>query len=230
MFAALTNDVDDRPLDHTTARVVVELAGTLLPRLEEIIVAELGKAVEALPDRTNRGVEETMAALARLTKASDEIAASLDTAEESVRNVSNGVLPAFSNICEQLDSFAARSASSVEAAGAKGLQALREAMANWEGVLKADGRAQTRELSEFSSELSDLTRGLESILPQAVRDAVEKAMTIRQGEWEKAMLEQKQTLENKLARIEKTQKMLAIGWSIVVCLAAALTLYLRVVP
>jgi hypothetical protein len=230
----LTNDTTDRPLDHATARVVSELAGSLLPHLEKIVVAELRKAVEALPalpDRTSRGAEETMAALALLTKTSNEIAAflnaaekSVHTAEKSVRDVSNGVLPAFSHICEKLDSLAAHSASMTESTEAKGLQALGEAMANWEGILKADGRAQTRELSELASEISELARGMESILPQAVKDAVEKAMTLRLGEWEKVMLEQRQILEKRLAKIEK---MLAIGWSIVAgCLTAALALYL----
>ncbi|MDR1379809.1 MAG: hypothetical protein LBJ36_12280 [Synergistaceae bacterium] len=219
--------VADRPLDHTTARVVSELASTLLPRLEEVLVSELKKAAETLPDRTNRGVEETMIALDRLIKASDEIAVSLNTAEESARNVLNSVLPAFSNIRDQLDAFAARSASAIGAAEAKGFLALQEAIANWEGVLKADGRAQTRELSEFSSELSELTRGMEATLPQAVKDAVEKAMTIHRGEWEKSILEQKETLEKRLARIEKIAKILAIGWGVTfACVLTNLALYL----
>jgi hypothetical protein len=210
-------------LDHATARVVSELASALLPRLEEILVAELRKEVEALPDRTSQGVEEMMTVLTRLTKTSDKIVVSLNAAEESVRNVSKGVLPAFSNICGQLDSFAARSASVVESAEAKGLQALREATANWEGILKADGRAQTRELSELASEFSELARGMESILPQAVKEAVEKAMALHRGEWEKAILEQTRILGKRLAKIEKT---LAVGWGVAaLCLAVALALY-----
>jgi ABC-type transporter Mla subunit MlaD len=194
----LTNsDTSERPLDHATARIVAELAAALLPRLQETLAGELKHAVESLSARMHHGVEETLTALERLKTASDEIVASLNAAEESMQGMS-GMLSSLAKIREQLGVFAAQPAASAEA-----LDALKNAISAWEGVLKADGHAQTRELSEFSSELSELIRDMGVNLPQTVKDTAEKVITSRNDEWVKTVLENKYIMEKRLARLEK---------------------------
>jgi hypothetical protein len=192
----------ERPLDHATARIVAELAAALLPHLQETLAVELKSAVEALSIRTRHGVQEALSALELLKVASDEVTASLNAAETSIGEMSSGILPSLSRICERLGTFAVQPAAGNERLDAT-LGALKNAIANWEGVLKADGHAQTRELSEFSSELSELVRDMGVSLPQAVKDTTEKAMTSWDGEWVKTVLENRVVMEKRLARLEK---------------------------
>jgi hypothetical protein len=203
----LTSDAE-RPLDHATARIVAELAAALLPHLRETLAAELKTAVETLSTRANQGVEETLSALDRLKATSADVVDSLDAAGASMREISFGVLPSLSRICERLDAFDVRPAAEAGAPdAAKRLDALLDALKNailkWEGVLKADGHAQTRELSEFSSELSELMRDMGVSLPQTIKDTAERAITSRDDEWMKAALENRQVMEKRLARLEK---------------------------
>ena len=214
----MTSDTE-RPLDHATARIVAELASALLPRLQETLAAELKNAVEALSVQAGRGVEETLTALQRLKAASDGIVTSLDTAGTSIKAMSLDVLSRIdmlSRIGDQLESFTVQPS-------AETLDTLKNAIAHWEGVLKADAHAQTRELSEFSSELLELIRGMEGSLPQMVKDVVEK-VTVQNGEWMKIVLENRNIIEKRLARLEKI--VVVSGATSVIFLAvAALILY-----
>ena len=184
----------ERPLDHATARIVAELAASLLPRLQETLAAELKNAVEALSVQAGRSVEETLTALARLKAASEGIVTSLDAAGTSIKGMSFDALPSLSRLCEQWEALAAQPAATET-------DALKNAISHWEGVLKADAHAQTRELSEFSSELLELIRAMEGSLPQMVKDAVEKA--IRNDEWAKIALENRRMMENMEIRLAK---------------------------
>jgi ABC-type transporter Mla subunit MlaD len=192
-----SSDTSERPLDHATTRIVAELAAALLPRLQDTLAGELRNAVESLSIRTHHGVEETLTALERLKTASDEIVVSLNAAEESMREMS-AMLSSLAKIREQLGTFAAQ-----PVAAGEGLDALKNAISAWEGVLKADGHAQTRELSEFSSELSELIRDMGVSLPQTVKNTAEKVITSRNDEWAKTVEEYKDVTEKRLARLEK---------------------------
>ncbi|GHS92715.1 hypothetical protein AGMMS50276_01210 [Synergistales bacterium] len=86
------------------------------------------------------------------------------------------------------------------------LRALSEDIRAWEGILKAEGVAQTRELSEFSSEISDLVKDIKSSLPflisQAVCDASEK--NINHGERLQKLTEGALSeVERRLLKLEK---------------------------
>jgi hypothetical protein len=209
--------MSERPLDHATARIVAELAATLLPHLQETLAVELKNAAEALSAQNNRGVQETLTALGRLKVASDEVVTALDAAGTSMREMSSGVLPSLLRICEQLESSAAQPAA------AETLDILKNAISNWEGVLKADGHAQTRELSEFSSELSELMKDMGVSLPQTVKDTTEKAMAFRDDQCLKTLLESRYVMEKRLARLEKI--VVVSGAVSAILLAAALILY-----
>lgn len=192
----MSSDTSERPLDHATTRIVAELAAALLPRLQETLADELKNAAESLSIQTHHGVEETLAALERLKTTSDEIAASLNAAEESMREMSV-MLSSLAKIREQLGTTVQ------PVAAAEALDALKNAISAWEGVLKADGHAQTRELSEFSSELSELIRDMGVSLPQTVKNTAEKVITSRNDAWVKTVEEYKDVTERRLARLEK---------------------------
>ncbi|MDR1376772.1 MAG: hypothetical protein LBJ22_04605, partial [Synergistaceae bacterium] len=103
------------------------------------------------------------------------------------------------------------------------LNVLKNAISNWEGVLKADGHAQTRELSEFSSEISELLRDMGASLPQTLKDAAEKAMASRGDQWAAVLLESRRVMEKRMARLEKI--MVVSGAVSAILLAAVLILY-----
>jgi hypothetical protein len=213
-----SGDTSERPLDHATARIVAELAAALLPHLQETLAGEMKNAVESLSVRTHHGVEETLIALERLKTASDAIVASLNAAEKSMQGMS-GILSSLAKIHEQLGAFTVQ-----PAAAAEGLEALKNAISAWEGVLKADGHAQTRELSEFSSELSELIRDMGVSLPQTVKATAEKVITSRNDEWVKTALENKTVMEKRLARLEKIA-VVSGAISAILLAMAALILY-----
>ncbi|MDR2180795.1 MAG: hypothetical protein LBP21_10840 [Synergistaceae bacterium] len=217
----MTSDTSERPLDHATARIVTELAAALLPHLQETLAGEMRNAAELLSTRTHLGVEETLAALERLKATGDGIVSSLKAAGESMQGIS-GVLSSLAKMREQMEVFALQPAGSAETLDAA-LGALKNAIATWEGVLKADGHAQTRELSEFSSELSELMRDMGVSLPQTVKDTAEKVITSRGDEWVKTLLENRYVMEKRLARLEK---IVVVSGAISVVLLAVVVLIL----
>jgi len=218
---------EDRPLDHVTARVVTELASALLPRLRETLTDELAKATEALSSRTSRSAEDAMASLWRLKEAAAAIGNDLEALQNSMRKTSDEVLSSLLRLCEQLESSVSRIAErdlmvqeseAIALEMTKALRSVEASIADWEGILKADGRAQTREFSEFSIEVSELAKDIRVALPVIIREAVEETAASHDGEWLRALEAKALTADAKLARLSKI--VILEGVAVVVLLAA----------
>jgi hypothetical protein len=215
------NPRDERPLDHTTARIVAELAGALLPRLRETVAGELTRMTEFMPGLANEGAEEALAAMNRLKNTINAMTDLLDTAKCSLERVTEGAFEKLERMPEQLETFAAQLKDDGERATetTQLLRTLERAIPAWEGVLKADGRAQTRELSEFSSEISEMLRDLQAGLLSAVGETVKRENEKRGVQVEGLLLENGRLLERRVARLEKIT--VATGLiAIIACTAA----------
>jgi DNA repair exonuclease SbcCD ATPase subunit len=214
-------------LDHVTARVVAELAAVLLPPLETAVAVEVSKALNALPKRSDQAFNETLTSLKQLQESGEAIAGALNAAKDSIGETSADILPAFSRISERMDVAAAQLEQCIsqlveqaiagpkakfDALGevTKSLHTVESAISNWEGILKAEGRVQTRELSEFSSEVLELVKDMRSDLPRALRETVEKAVASRDDEWTRVVRESSQAIEAKLAGFEKIVALVGI--------------------
>jgi len=222
-------EIPTQPLDHAATRIVTELAAALLPHLKETVSAELTKTIEALPLNIDREVEETLSSLRRLQVLFEDMAAALNSAKSSALRVSNELLP-LSRACETLnvvieriEQFAAKPELDVSEMHVL-LRSMEAAISDWEGVLKANGRAQTKELSEFSAEVSELMGGMNA-LPAIMRETLEKALPTGAEKYRSAG-ESLRLLEAKLARLEKI--VLAEGFVLIVFFAAiAAALFLK---
>ncbi|MDR1649012.1 MAG: hypothetical protein LBR71_02020 [Synergistaceae bacterium] len=180
-----------RPLDHATARIVAELAAALLPSLssdvKEVVAEETGRAgaemtasFSAAETSMRQSVSELSSSVAaRLTRTADELA-----------RQSSGHFAALSSALETLEDMAGL------------LRFLKEAIPGWEGVLKADGRMQTRELSEFSAEMSELAKDMKLSLTAIARESAEKG-AVRDEAGRKLLEENGRAMERRLARLEK---------------------------
>ncbi|MDR1873939.1 MAG: hypothetical protein LBQ90_02845 [Synergistaceae bacterium] len=212
---------DERPLDHTTARIVAELAAALLPRLREAVTAELLRAAESAPQRTDEGVEEMLLALKSLKNTAEETAALLGATQRSLEQTTSGVLSRLERLPDLLEAFVAQVRDGNEQAteNRRLLETLQRAMPAWEGVLRADGRAHTRELSELSSEVSEVLRDARADLSSAVKETMEKESEKRGERLEELLREHRETLTRRVARFEKI--VAAVGLiSAIVCAAA----------
>ena len=222
----MTTKAPEHPLDHTTARIVSELASALLPHLKEAVSAELSRTIESLPLNIDREVEEALSSLRRLQALFEDVAKTLGSAQSSALLLSNELLP-LSRTCETLNAATARLEQLAGKPDANGgevselLRALESGLSDWAGILKANGRAHTKELGEFSAEVSDQVGWMKSGMPQMVGEILEKTLSSRDEELSKAMGESVRTLEARLAGLEKTAKIiLAEGVAFVTLLAA----------
>lgn len=214
----------ERPLDPTTARIVAELAEALLPRLKEAVMEELSAATRVLPQKTGRDVEETLAALKRLREAADSVASSLAAVEKVIEETAVGTQAGIERLLRDLEPSVARIESNVDTADEATtlLRSLEAAIPDWEGVLKADGRAHTRELSELSAEMSELLRDTRTSLLSEVRGAVEKELEKRDGHVEQLIREEGKRTDRKLAGLQKTIAISAALFPVVFAVAVAL--------
>lgn len=204
-------------LDHATARVVKELAEALLPRLREAVRDDL---MAALSLRTGH-VGELADVLGRLREAGSEADATLREAIKSLNGATDDARSILARACERLDAPGTPPHQANEA-----LEETRElhhvveeAVSNWEGILRADGRAHTRELNAFSNEVADLVKNLGLDLGRMIGDAAEKA---RNG-WE-PVLERQRNVETRLGRLEKMTATLS-AISALLLIAAVLRLF-----
>ena len=216
-------------LDHATARIITELADALLPGLKEAVAAELARTIESLP-AVDRELEETLSSLRRLRALSEEMTAALNSAQDSALRVSDGLLP-LSRMCEtmnaaieRLEQLAPKTEEPDEnhaAASGEILRSLEANLSDWGGILKANGRAQTRELSEFSAEVSEQVGWMKSGMPGMVGEILEKTLSSRIEEQARTTGENARALEARLSRLEKTGKIiLAEGLVLLAFLAA----------
>ncbi|MDR2529136.1 MAG: hypothetical protein LBD04_09000 [Synergistaceae bacterium] len=210
----------EQSLDHATARVVKELADALLPSLREAVREDL---TAALSIRTGH-VGELADVLGRLREAGNGADAALRDAVKSLNGAAEEARAALTSACQRLEAFVPgvpkedQPQVSEEVRGL--LHAVEEAVSNWEGVLRADGRAHTRELNAFSTEIADLVKVLVPDLGRMLGEAVEKT---RSG-WEAVLVRQRDA-EARLGRLEKMTAALG-AVSVFLLTAAVVTLYL----
>jgi len=224
-------------LDHTTARIVEELAAALLPHLRETVSAELSRTIESLPMNIDREVEQALASLRRFQALFEDMAEVLNSAQSSASQLSGDLSP-LASACEMMKTATER----LEQMGKPGetqvngefLNSVETSLRDWEGILKADGRAHTRELEEFSAEVSeqvgwmksDLPAVLEGALGKALKDALQKEFLPHAGE-SRAIFEGVRALEARLARLEKIGKVILVKGMILITALAAAALYFR---
>jgi ElaB/YqjD/DUF883 family membrane-anchored ribosome-binding protein len=194
---------DERPLDHATARIVSELAAALLPRLRETVATEILRATDPL--RINERVEETLAALERIKNAADEAAILQDATKRSSEQTISGALNQVEHLSVLLETFAEYLRNEDERATetTQLMEVLQKAIPAWEGILKADGRAHTRELSELSSEISEVLKDTRTSLLSVVNEAVEKESEKRDARLKELLREHGGIVERRMARFEK---------------------------
>lgn len=146
-----------------------------------------------------RCVSELSASMDRFNERMESITARLTQAADELGRQSSGQFTALSSALDSvkpgLDDETLEDMTGL-------LRFLKEAIPGWEGILKADGRMQTRELSEFSAEMSELTKDMKLSLTAAVRERAEKDAA--QGEKRRQLLEENgRAMELRLARLEK---------------------------
>ena len=215
----LTGNISERPLDHATARIVAELAAALLPTLtsdvRETVAAEIAKGTPAPPANmassetaasftaaeasVERSVSELSSSMERLRERMESAAARLTQAADELARQSSGQFSALSSALASvkpgLDDETLEDVTGL-------LRFLKEAIPGWEGVLKADGRMQTRELSEFSAEMSELAKDIKLSLAAAVRENAEKG-AVRDEERRRLLEESGRMTERRLEKLEK---------------------------
>ena len=159
--------------DPTTDRVVSELAEALLPRLKEVVVRELSSARQVIPQETEQDADAALIAL------------------DCLRETAAGLRTELERLFREVGSSAERLKNNEDTAAETLalLRSLEAALPGWEGILKADGRAHTRELSELSAEMSELLRDTRSTLLTEVRDVVEKEFAKRDERLERFLRE-----------------------------------------
>jgi chromosome segregation ATPase len=219
--------------DHATARIVEELAAALLPHLKETVSAELTRTTKSLPINVDREVEEALASLKRLQVLFKDMEKTLKSVQSSVSLLSNELLP-LSQTCETLNAASERleqlaANPDVNVAETNELlRAIAASLSEWEGILKANGRAHTRELTEFSAEVSEQVSWMKSGIPVMVEEILKKTLSPRTEECRTAD-ESARALDTRLARLEKIGTIiLAEGIVFVAFLAAiAAALYCK---
>jgi hypothetical protein len=151
-------------------------------------VSEMNQSVSGLSSSTERFCERMEEIAARLAQTADDLA-----------RQSSGQFTAFSSALASvktgLDDETLEDVTRL-------LRFLKEAIPGWEGVLKADGRMQTRELSEFSAEMSDLVKDMKLGLTALARENAEKSAA-RDEEGRRFLEESGQAADRRLAKLEK---------------------------
>ncbi len=204
-----SNVPNDRPLDQATARIVTDLSAALLPQMKETLDAKLTQATEAFSPLASRDLMETLTALKQLQENSDTISASLLSAEQSIQKTSLASLPKLESLYETINTAAAQMSANTESLKetAKLLRLLETAVPDWEGVLKANARAQTRELSELAAEMSELLKDTKLSLLRTVKETtqetVEKEISLREDRLRQELRKNEKSAAERLARLEK---------------------------
>ena len=220
---------NERPLDQTTARIVTELAAALLPQLKETLDAKLAQAAEVFSPLASRDLMETLTVLKQLQENSDAISATLLSAERAMQKTSLASSPQLESLYQTINTAAAQINANTESIGetARLLGLLETAVPDWEGVLKANARAQTRELSELAAEMSELLKDTKLSLLRTVKETtqetMEKEISLREGRIRQEIRENEKIAAERLARLEK----LVILWGTFTTILLAILCILR---
>ena len=231
----MTGKVQKHTTDHVTTRIVTELAAALLPNLNETVSAELTRTIEALPVNVDRQVEGVLSSLRRLQALFENTAVTLESAQSSASLLLDELLP-LSHTCDTLKSTAERferlavKPDTYDANVDELLLSLKASLSDWGGILKAEGCAQTKELSEFSAEVSEQVGWMKSTMPQLVGDILEKTLSSRVDE-NQIIVEKFHALEARLSKLEKIGNIILAGGFVFTVFAAviAAVLYFRIV-
>jgi len=225
-------DTSKQQLDHTTARIVEELAAALLPHLKETVSAELARTISALPVNIDREVEKSLASLSRFQKLFEDMAGALDSAQSSVARLSGDLRP-LSRTCEIMEAATERLEQlAVKPDKNNGTQvnealirSLEETLHDWGGILKANGLAHTKELKEFSAEVSEQVGWIKSNMPVFLEKELKKTL-LPYIEESRAVAENVRTLDDRLTSLEKIGKIVLVeGIILIAVLVAAAVLY-----
>lgn len=210
------------PLDHATARIVTELASALLPRLQETVAEEIAKlAPRAHYGTRAAGSEVFFPVVQTPTEETEAHENNEKISEETLRLVlkQENLTSTLELLVQNLERFSRQMEETKEetreetgereketetvGGTTEVLRLIEEALSRWEGTLKADGRAQTRELSEFSMEVAELLKDTRTHLLQTVRQAVEERLATRDSRLRQELMENEKNTERRLARLEK---------------------------
>jgi hypothetical protein len=186
-------------LDHATARIVAELAAALLPPLTAGVKAAVAEEIAKRTENEESARQTASSSIERFGERMEEAAARLTRVAEELARQSSGQFAALSSalasVKPALDDEALEDVAGL-------LRFLKEAIPGWEGVLKADGRMQTRELSEFSAEMSELAKDIKLSLAASARESAEKGAA-RDEERRRFAEESARAMERRLTRLEK---------------------------
>ncbi|GHV44647.1 hypothetical protein FACS1894204_02110 [Synergistales bacterium] len=94
----------------------------------------------------------------------------------------------------------------------------------WKGILKAEGVAQTRELSEFSSEISELVRDIKSTLLSSIDETARASLekNAERGERLRKLTEDAlNRIEKRLLRIERIELVSGVILTLLLIVAIA---------
>ena len=201
--AALSNDRQSSDAEEslTLLRRFREEAGKASSELAASFVAA-GVSAERSAAEMKRSVSELSSSMERFRERMENVAARLAQAADELSRQSSGQFAAFSSTLSTLTSVKTGLDDETLEDVIRLLRFLKEAIPGWEGVLKADGRMQTRELSEFSAEMSELAKEMKQGLASAVRESAEKS-AVRDGERRRFFEESGRTAERRLAKLEK---------------------------
>ena len=227
----MTTAAAEHTPDHATTRIITELAAELLPHLKETVTSELARTLESLPVNIDREVEQALSSLKRLQAVFEDMTVALNSAQRAAQRVSNDLLP-LSRMCETLRAAIERLEELTAKPDVKEtpldelVRSFEAIISDWGGILKASGRAHTKELNEFSAEVTELVGDMKSSLPAMLGEILGKALLSHTEELTKASGESVRTLETRLTRLEKI--ILTGGAVFFACLAAiAAALFLR---
>jgi methyl-accepting chemotaxis protein len=221
----------ERPLDHTAARLVAELAAALLPRLQDSVSEELSELLESLPGRANESMEKTLLSLNRVKDTADRMGDLLDGVKASLEQMTEGAFRGLDRLPGQLESLSAQIQNTDDRAGEmrETLQSFVQTISAWEGVLKADGRAHTRELSELSAEILEILKDTQTALLRTLKETSDREAARHDAQTEQLLLKNSDYIIQKLTYFEKKLIFATGFFAVITCvvLSVLATILLR---
>jgi hypothetical protein len=229
----MTTEAQTHQPDHATTRIVTELAAALLPHLKETVSSELTRTIESLPINVDRELKEALSSLKHIRAVCEDMKAALGSAQSAASLLSQELLP-LPRACETMNEATVRleqlmtKLDALEAAQTnETLRSLEAAVHDWRGILKANGRAQTKELIDFSAEVAEQVGWLKSSVPVMVEEILEKKLQPSGGEQPRTSAESVSALETRLIKLEK---MIIVGgiFMIAFCTVIAAVLFFTI--
>lgn len=200
------------PLDHATARIVEELSALLLPSLKKGIEESAVKASSLLPDLLEKELDKTLSSLNRVQGESERLYTLLQKCTHSAEGVAAELFPRFEDGVKVAEKHVNRMEALVLSLESQSetlnenrrlLLSFDNALPEWEGILKANARAQSRELSGFAAEVSELLRDAKVTLLHSLKEAIEENIAMRAIRFSQEAEAREKALEARFSRLEK---------------------------